>query len=302
MTSADYPTAGKDDSHKGRPHLRPLTGRDVYSPHMMRRPLTIGILLLLLLALPGVSGGCALVDAFGTDTTAPIPDDPRVRAVVAVLRPSVVEVRASTSRGALVQEIGLGTGVIVRSDGIVVTNDHVITLGGDAGGEDGELRQPADSIEIRLEDGTRLQARLVGRAPGYDLAFLDVEENGLPVATLVSDLDDVEVGGLAVAIGAAANLEQPVTVGQVTDVLHNVHSRNLPELSVLIRSNVPLTQGNSGGPLADEYARVIGINVAVTMGDNEGREQNGSSLAIPSTVVLQALAELEEEWAPVVAN
>ena len=268
---------------------------------MTRRPLTIWIILFLLLTLPVASGGCVLIDEFATDTTAPIPDDPRVKAVVTVLRPAVVEVRATTARGALVQEIGLGTGVIVRSDGVVVTNDHVITLGGEVADADGETRRPADNIEIRLEDGTRLQARLVGRAPGYDLAFLDVEETGMPVATLISDLDDIEVGGLAVAIGAAANLEQPVTVGQVTAVLDNVRSRNLPELSILIRSNVPLTQGNSGGPLADEYARVMGINVAVTTGDGDGQE-NGSSLAIPSTVVLQALAELEEAWAPVAAD
>jgi S1-C subfamily serine protease len=266
----------------------------------MKRTLSILVSLLLLLALLGVAaatGGCALVDPFGPDTTAPIPDDPRVKAVVAVLRPSVVEVRASSSRGALVQEIGLGTGVIVRSDGVVVTNDHVITLGGDLGDGDESPREPADRIEIRLEDGTRLQAQLVGRAPGYDLAFLDVEAEGLPVAERLTDLDDVEVGGLAVAIGAAANLVQPVTVGQVTEVLDNVRSRSLPELTVLIRSNVPLTQGNSGGPLADEYARVMGINVAVTMGNGGSREEEGASLAIPSTVVLQALAELEEAWA-----
>jgi len=114
---------------------------------------------------------------------------------------------------------------------------------------------------------------------------------------LLTNLDDVQVGALAVAIGAAANLERPVTVGQVTDVLDNVRSRNLPELKVLIRSNVPLTQGNSGGPLADEQARVMGINVAVTMGDRRDTEINGSSLTIPATVVLEAWTDLEAEAA-----
>ncbi len=266
----------------------------------MRRIFTT-LMVFLLLAFAGLDGACTLLDGFATDTTAPIPNDPRVRAAVEVLLPSVVEVRSTSSRGPLVQEIGLGTGVIVRSDGLVVTNDHVITLGG-ASGDDVDDRRAADTIEIRLQDGTRLQARVIGRAPGYDLAFLDVREEGLPVATLISDLDDVKVGGLAVAIGAAANLKQPVTVGQVTAVLDNVRSRNLPDLKVLIRSNVPLTQGNSGGPLADDQGRVMGINVAVTMGEGSRREENGASLTIPATVVLEALAELATSPAPVAGS
>lgn len=258
----------------------------------MKRILSITLVLALVLALIWGIPGCGLVDGFGPDTTAPIPDDPRVRNAVEIVRPTVVEIRASTNRSAIVQEIGLGTGVIVRADGIIVTNDHVITLNGEAGAGDGSGREPAERIEVRLQDGTRLRAQVVGRAPGYDLAFLDVDQDDLPTAMLISDLDDVDVGALVVAIGAAANLEEPVTVGQVTGILRNVRSRSLPELSTLIRSNVPLTQGNSGGPLADAEGRVIGINVAVTLGNGGTEEPNGASLAIPAPFVVQALAEL----------
>ena len=265
---------------------------------MNRRSLSIlPLVLLVLLLATGLGQACVFMESMGPVTTAPIPDDPRVRAVVDALRPSVVEVRATSTRGLVVQEMGLGTGVIVREDGLVVTNDHVVTLGSEIGGNDPASRKPANKIEIRLQDGTSLRAQLIGRAPGYDLAFLDVQRTGMPAATLLTDLDDVQVGALAVAIGAAANLERPVTVGQVTDVLDNVRSRNLPELKVLIRSNVPLTQGNSGGPLADEQARVMGINVAVTMGDRRDTEINGSSLTIPATVVLEAWTDLEAEAA-----
>lgn len=247
-------------------------------------------MLLAAVALPGA--GCSLMGSLRPETTEPIPNDPRVRLVVEVLRPSVVEVRASSDRGALVQEIGLGTGVIVRADGLVVTNDHVITLGGDPGLGDTSSRSPAERIVVRLADGTRADARVVARAPGHDLAFLQIDMTGLPAATLIDDLDEVEVGELAVAIGAAENLEHPVTVGQVTGVLEGLRSRTLPRLETLISSNVPLSQGNSGGPLADERGEVLGINVAVTMGDGDGEDPNGSSLAIPAPVVLQILRQL----------
>jgi len=249
-------------------------------------------MLLAAVALPGT--GCSLMGSLRPETTKPIPNDPRVRLVVEVLRPSVVEVRASSDRGALVQEIGLGTGVIVRADGLVVTNDHVITLSGGAGLDADGQRLAAERIEVRLLDGSRLEATVVGRAPGYDLAFLAVDAVDLPAAALIDDLEDVEEGALAVAIGASSNLERPVTVGQVTDILRNVHSSSLPELTVLIESNVPLDQGNSGGPLLDEYGRVMGINVAVALHNGGSVDEAGSSsLAIPAPVVLDTLATLE---------
>ncbi len=267
----------------------PAPGREA-----MRRTLRVTLLLLLLLAVAGGLGGCSLVEGLRPATTAPIPDDPRVSAAVETARPSVVEIRATSAMTALVQEVGLGTGVIVRTDGLVVTNDHVITLSGDAGMDAEGERLPAEKIEVRLHDGSRLEATVVGRAPGYDLAFLAVDAVDLPAAAFIDDLDDVEEGALAVAIGASSNLERPVTVGQVTAVLHNVHSSSLPELTVLIESNVPLDQGNSGGPLLDEYGRVMGINVAVALRNGEGMDEDGgSSLAIPAPVVLDTLAALE---------
>lgn len=255
----------------------------------MRRVLAVLLLVLLSLSVSGLGMGCSLVDESRSETTAPIPDDPRVRAAVEILRPSVVEVRASSDRSALVQEIGLGTGVVVREDGLVVTNDHVITMGGTAGG--GALA-PAQKIEVRLAQGRRVDAVVVARAPEQDLAFLQVDETGLSAAVLIQDLDQIVAGQLVVAIGAAENLQQPVTVGQVTGLLEGVRTRTLPHIDTLIRSNVPLSQGNSGGPLADEQGRVLGINVAVTLGNQEGQAANGSSLAIPAPAVLELLERL----------
>ena len=256
----------------------------------MRRVLAVLLLVLLSLSVSGLGMGCSLVDESRSETTAPIPDDPRVRAAVEILRPSVVEVRASSDRSALVQEIGLGTGVIVREDGLVVTNDHVITMGGTAGG--GGALAPAQKIVVRLAQGRRVDAVVVARAPEQDLAFLQVDETGLSAAVLIQDLDQIVAGQLVVAIGAAENLQQPVTVGQVTGLLEGVRTRTLPHIDTLIRSNVPLSQGNSGGPLADEQGRVLGINVAVTLGNQEGQAANGSSLAIPAPAVLELLERL----------
>jgi len=191
-----------------------------------------------------------------------------------------------------VQEIGLGTGIIVREDGLVVTNDHVITMGGAVDADAAYPPAPAQRIEVRLAQGGRFDAVVVARVPEKDLAFLQVDETGLSAAVLIEDLDQVRAGQLAIAIGAAENLQQPVTVGQVTGLLEGLRTRTLPHIDTLIRSNVPLSQGNSGGPLADEQGRVLGINVAVTLGSEGSRPSEGSSLAIPAPTVLEILERL----------
>lgn len=247
----------------------------------MKRLITsLALTFLLLALLPfGLATGCALEGLLSPLSTEPIPDDPRVKAVVERLEPSVVGIRA-TDRSGLVEEIGLGTGVIVRADGLVVTNDHVITMGSDSAS-----KEPADRIEVQLQNGDRRRATVVGRSPSQDLAFLDIDGTDLVPATLVTTLDEVKEGDLVLAIGKAPMLARPVTVGEVTAILRNVDSSWLPGLTTIISSSVLLAQGNSGGPLADEQGRVIGINVAETV--TQGGP--GGSLSIPAPIVVEAM-------------
>lgn len=245
------------------------------------RPFTLA-LLVTLLAL-GLLGGCGLDELGSPDITEPPSDDPRVEPVVETVQPSVVGIRASGAGGAA-RGMGVGTGVILRSDGLIVTNDHVITMG-EIGGE------PAANIEVELPGGERRPAQVVGRDPSRDLAFLDVEGTDMVAATLLENLGDVRQGDFVVAFGIASVLDEPISTGQVVRVLRGVRSPALSGLSTLITSSVPLEQGYSGGPLADEQGRVIGINLAMTL-EEEGEGPLGSGFAVPAPTVLETMEEV----------
>jgi putative serine protease PepD len=229
------------------------------------------------------AAGCSL--GLTPSTTEPIPNDPRVKAVVEALQPSVVGVRATSNAGAFVQEIGLGTGVILSADGLIVTNEHVITLGGETGD------RPASRIDVVLPDGATKRATVVARSTSRDLAFLDVNATGLSPATLAKTLNNVHKGDFVVAIGKGPTLTRPVTAGQVLAILRNVETPSVPGVSTLISSSAPLAQGNSGGPLANEEGIVIGINVAATIEPGDSTD-SGSALSIPAPVVLDTMKQV----------
>ena len=140
---------------------------------------------------------------------------------------------------------GSASGVIVRADGIVVTNAHVV-------GDDREVR-------VSLADGRRLDAAVLGVDPTVDIAVLRVRANGLPVAH-IGDSDRLEVGQTAIAIGNPFGLERTVTRGVISALNRSPRGLGLDEL---IQTDAAINPGNSGGPLLDSRGRVIGINTAV---------------------------------------
>ena len=142
---------------------------------------------------------------------------------------------------------GEGSGVIWSSDGYIVTDDHVV-----AG---------AQSIEVALATGERVPAKVVGTDTQTDLAVIKIDKTGLPTAQFAENLP--HVGQLAAAIGSPLGFQGSFTQGIVSGLHRNLPSGQgqLP-LVDLIQTDAPISPGNSGGALVNEYGVVVGINEA----------------------------------------
>jgi serine protease Do len=143
------------------------------------------------------------------------------------------------------REGGSGSGVIVRSDGVILTNAHVVGM--------------SRTVRVGLADGRRVEGRVVGRDPSLDVAVVRIDEPNTPVAP-IGDSDSLEVGQTAIAIGNPLGLERTVTTGVISAI--NRSPRGIA-LDGLIQTDAAISPGNSGGPLLDSRGRVIGINTAV---------------------------------------
>jgi len=166
-----------------------------------------------------------------------------------------------------VERTGLGTGVILRSDGYIVTNNHVV-----AGSPD---------ISIIMADGKELPAEIVGTDPETDLAVIRVEASNLPAAEL-GESSSLEVGEWVIAIGSPFGLENTVTAGIISATgRSNMH---LALYENFLQTDAAINPGNSGGPLVDLNGKVIGINTAIATQSNVAAYA-GIGFAIPSEMV-----------------
>ncbi len=168
---------------------------------------------------------------------------------------------------------GVGSGFIVASDGLVLTNAHVVN--------------GADEITVRLTDRREFRAKLVGLDPQTDVAVLRIDAKGLPTVRL-GDPSRVKVGEPVLAIGSPYGFENTVTSGIVS-----AKSRSLPEDTYVpfIQTDVAVNPGNSGGPLFDVRGEVIGINSQIY--SRTGGFQ-GLSFAIPIDVASRVRDQLVE--------
>jgi serine protease Do len=202
-------------------------------------------------------GGVSVLPEAGPVSPLPSVDpaaDPVVRVVQAV-RPAIVSVTTNVLnlQGGTGQ--GTGTGFVVRADGFIVTNFHVV--------------EGALNIRVVTEDGRRFDARVVGGDPEADLAVLKVAARGLPTVAL-GDSERLELGERVVAIGFALALQggPSVTSGIVSALGRTIEAAdpNTPEggrtYEDLIQTDAAINPGNSGGPLVDLSGRVVGINTA----------------------------------------
>jgi len=208
--------------------------------------------------------------------------------VVKRVRPSVVnidtEAQVQTVFGVFPQQ-GAGSGVIVRSDGYILTNNHVV--------------QGAQKIKVTLLSGKVLTGKIVGTDPIADLAVIKVASpESLPAAQLGSSRD-LQVGQLAIAIGNPFGLGSTVTTGVISALNRNIQ---LPNLIVenLIQTSALINPGNSGGALVDTSGRVIGVNTAIIPNGQ------GIGFAIPSDLArsemqqLIALGHIVRPWVGIV--
>lgn len=154
---------------------------------------------------------------------------------------------------------GVGTGVIVDSNGYILTNSHVV--------EDGKV----DKVTVLLNDGSQEPAKVEWTDRNLDLAIIKIEGKNLPVAKL-GDSDKVEVGDIAVAIGNPLGLEfeRTVTQGIISGLERTISSPQIGSMSNLIQTDASINQGNSGGPLLNANGEVIGINTIKVGGEGLG--------------------------------
>jgi len=157
---------------------------------------------------------------------------------------------------------GVGAGIIWQRDGLVVTNYHVVA-------------HARGNLRVSLPDNRELPARLVAQDEEVDLALLQVEAPQLPVA-LIADARNLRVGELVLAVGHPWGQKGVVTGGMVSG-LSSARTRGRRGQVEIIRSDVRLAPGNSGGPLVNAAGAVVGINTMVVGGDQ--------GVAIPSQVV-----------------
>ncbi len=173
------------------------------------------------------------------------------------------------------QRTALGSGFIISSDGVVVTNNHVI----------GE----ADKMEVTLKDGSRFPAKLLGSDDKTDLAVIKIEaDKPLPTVSW-GNSDAARVGDWVVAVGNPFGLAGTATAGIVSSRGRDIGSGPYDDF---IQIDAPINTGNSGGPLFDTDGRVIGVNTAIY---SPTGGSVGIGFAIPSNAAQKVVAALEEK-------
>ncbi len=173
------------------------------------------------------------------------------------------------------EKVGSGSGVIIREDGYIVTNNHVI--------------EGATKIEVTLNNNQTYQATLVGTDPATDVALLKIEANGLPVVPF-GDSDKLRLGEWVIAIGSPYDLRSTITAGIVS-----AKGRSMPNYSgefkieSFIQTDAAVNPGNSGGALVDKAGNLVGINTAII---SQTGSYAGYSFAVPVNIVKKIVYDL----------
>jgi len=170
-----------------------------------------------------------------------------------------------------IEQKGVGSGFILRDNGLVVTNNHVI-----AG---------ANELTVALPDGRKFKGKVIGTDPGSDLALVRIDAKNLPFLKL-ADPKSLRVGQWTVAIGSPLGLTHSVTAGILSAMDREVAVNNRVSF---LQTSAPINPGNSGGPLLNMRGEVIGVNTRVAA------HAQGIGFAVPVETVARVLPELESK-------
>jgi serine protease Do len=175
---------------------------------------------------------------------------------------------------------GSGSGVIVSSEGYIVTNNHVI--------------EDASEIEVILNDNSKYTAKLIGTDPSTDIAVLKIEGGKFtPIA--LGNSDDLKVGEWVLAVGNPFNLTSTVTAGIVSAKARNINllsdrtQQNIVPIESFIQTDAAVNPGNSGGALVNTKGELVGINTAI---QSQTGSYAGYSFAVPVNLVQKVISDL----------
>lgn len=282
-TSAASPTPAPAEYHASRPR-RERRGLSAW----WLAPLVVVSLV------AGGAGGVLAERYLGADRpveanlpvspAAPVDRAPEsVAGIAAGVLPSVVAIEVATGEGR-----GSGSGFILRADGYILTNNHVVDGGSGPGG----------SITVVFADGSQESATVVGATLDYDLAVIKVPRTGLTPLAL-GDSADVVVGDHVIAVGAPLGLQGTVTSGIVSAVNRPVTAGDPGGQAFInaIQTDAAINPGNSGGPLVNLAGEVVGVNSAIAQLPGavlSGVGNIGLGFAIPSNQVRRTAEQLIE--------
>ena len=174
-----------------------------------------------------------------------------------------------------------GSGFVWDNEGHIVTNHHVV---------DG-----ADRVIVMLEDGTEMEAQVLGSDPDSDLAVLEIQgiDGPMPPAAALGDSDAVLVGQLAAALGNPFGQQFSITSGIISGVGRTIRSGNSPfSIPEVLQTDAPINPGNSGGPLLDRNGQVIGVNTQII---SRSGSSSGIGFAVPINIAKKVIPALLEE-------
>jgi serine protease Do len=175
-----------------------------------------------------------------------------------------------------------GSGVIIRNDGYIVTNNHVIDR--------------ASKISVTLNNKKTYEAKLVGTDPSTDIAVLKIEGSNLPFVEF-GNSDDVKVGEWVLAVGNPMNLTSTVTAGIVSakgrniNILKGNSDKNIFPIESFIQTDAAVNPGNSGGALVNTQGQLVGINTAIA---STTGSYSGYSFAVPVNIVKKVSGDIIE--------
>jgi len=197
-------------------------------------------------------------------------------AAIATIKPAVVELKVTTAQGGQI-----GSGVIIDSNGDIVTNNHVVS---------GE-----QSIEVVLSNGSTEQAQLIGTNAADDLAVVRIAPFAHMTVAQLGDSSKLVVGQEVLAVGNPLGITETATQGIVSALNRSVTESAGTTLSNAIQTDAALNPGNSGGALVNLQGQLIGIPTLGAVNTETNTTANGVSFAIPSNLVKTVVQQILQQ-------